>query len=280
MTENIKKINNPLTIIAIFAALAEVNATIAIGLIDKDLHYIFIWFIIGFPSILVILFFLTLNLNTKVMYSPSDYREDKTFLDSLYGQGGKKVSEKSLNSEKIVKTLTEFEEKVINSIEKKLKYKSISSDEIKELLVNYKDEAKVISERAIQESLGINFEIPSILKSAIIYWISYPAYIPIVYAIVKESLKSVEQIKSIENKYNMPSRWDISGLKGLFDFEILIGTPEAFEINESVKEALSKWIELNEQTIVLIINAFKNANERHRKDTSDVARNISQRLIV
>lgn len=77
MTEKMKKVNNPLTIIAIFAMLAEVNATIVVGLIDKDLHSIFIWFIIGFPVLLVILFFITLNFNTKVMYSPSDFKDDK-----------------------------------------------------------------------------------------------------------------------------------------------------------------------------------------------------------
>jgi hypothetical protein len=86
MTENIKKINNPLTIIAIFAALAEVNATISLGLIPENLQAIFIWFVLAFPTLLVICFFITLNFNTRVMYAPSDYKDEKNFIDTLSGR--------------------------------------------------------------------------------------------------------------------------------------------------------------------------------------------------
>lgn len=85
MVENIKRINNPLTIIGIFAALAEVSSTVAIGLIDKELQYIFVWFLIGFPTLLAILFFSTLNFNQKVMYSPSDYKEENNFVKIMVG---------------------------------------------------------------------------------------------------------------------------------------------------------------------------------------------------
>lgn len=84
MIEKIKGINNPLTIIAIFAALAEISATVSVGFIDKNLQPIFIWFLMGFPSLLVILFFITLNFNTKVMYSPSDYKDEKYFVKALF----------------------------------------------------------------------------------------------------------------------------------------------------------------------------------------------------
>ncbi|MDD4822031.1 MAG: hypothetical protein PHI48_05685 [Bacteroidales bacterium] len=86
MTENIKKINNPLTIIAIFAALAEINATVSLGLIPENLQAIFIWFILAFPTLLVICFFLTLNFNPRVMYAPSDYKDEKNFLDTISGR--------------------------------------------------------------------------------------------------------------------------------------------------------------------------------------------------
>ncbi|MCF2490244.1 hypothetical protein [Dyadobacter sp. CY347] len=79
MTEKVKFISNPLTIIAIFAALAEINATVSIGLVDKELQQTFIWFVILFPTLLIILFFLTLNFNTKVIYAPSDYKTDESF---------------------------------------------------------------------------------------------------------------------------------------------------------------------------------------------------------
>ncbi|MFY7938842.1 MAG: hypothetical protein ACOVOQ_15800 [Flavobacterium sp.] len=85
MTEKVKLISNPLTIIAIFAALAEINATVSIGLVDKELQGTFIWFVILFPTLLIILFFLTLNFNTKVIYAPSDYKNDDSFHKILRG---------------------------------------------------------------------------------------------------------------------------------------------------------------------------------------------------
>lgn len=85
MVENIKKVSNPLTIIAIFAALAEVNGTVAIGLVSSNLQPTFIWFIILFPTLLIIFFFLTLNFNPKVIYAPSDFQDETNFVKTISG---------------------------------------------------------------------------------------------------------------------------------------------------------------------------------------------------
>ena len=121
MTEKIKSISNPLTIIAIFAALAEINATVSIGLIDKELQYIFIWFVIFFPTLLVLLFFLTLNFNTKVIYAPSDYRDDNSFYKTLI-----RKPDKEINTDKDIIRKT-FEELGINKEEDKKKSFNVSS---------------------------------------------------------------------------------------------------------------------------------------------------------
>lgn len=79
----ISHIKNPLTIIAIFAGLVEVSATTVLPFIHvDDLQSRFLWFLISFPSILVIVFFLTLNFNNKALYSPSDYQSDKGFMEA------------------------------------------------------------------------------------------------------------------------------------------------------------------------------------------------------
>jgi hypothetical protein len=80
MIEKIKAINNPLTIIAIFAGLAELAGTVAIRLVTPELQYIFIWFVMGLPVMLVVLFFMTLNFNPKVLYAPSDFQNEENFL--------------------------------------------------------------------------------------------------------------------------------------------------------------------------------------------------------
>jgi hypothetical protein len=86
MIEKIRAVNNPLNIIAIFAALAEVASTVALGLVDKNLQTTFVWFVMMFPSILVLLFFLTLNFNPKVLYAPSDFQNEENFLNILSGR--------------------------------------------------------------------------------------------------------------------------------------------------------------------------------------------------
>ncbi len=80
MIEKIGHIKNPLTIIAIFAGLAEISGTIILPFISPENQSIFIWFLILFPSLLVIIFFITLNFNHKALYAPSDYKDEENFL--------------------------------------------------------------------------------------------------------------------------------------------------------------------------------------------------------
>ncbi|ADP99403.1 hypothetical protein ABWH88_12990 [Marinobacter adhaerens] len=86
MIERIRTVSNPLTIIAIFSALAEIAGTITVGLISPDLQKIFIWFVMLFPLIIVMIFFLTLNFNPKVLYAPSDFKDEENFLTSIQGK--------------------------------------------------------------------------------------------------------------------------------------------------------------------------------------------------
>ena len=83
MIEKVGPIKNPLTIIAIFAAIAEISGTIVLPFIDKTNQAIYVWFLMVFPILLILLFFLTLNFNHKVLYAPSDYKDESNFLQSL-----------------------------------------------------------------------------------------------------------------------------------------------------------------------------------------------------
>lgn len=83
MVDKIKKVSNPLTIIAIFAGLAEVAATVALGLIDSSIQIIFIWFVMLFPVLLVVSFFLVLWFKPKNLYAPSDYIDENNFMRNM-----------------------------------------------------------------------------------------------------------------------------------------------------------------------------------------------------
>lgn len=85
MIEKVKAVNNPLTIIAIFAALAEIAGTIALKIVAPELQATFIWFVMIFPALLVVLFFITLNFNPKVLYAPSDFKDEVNFLNVIGG---------------------------------------------------------------------------------------------------------------------------------------------------------------------------------------------------
>lgn len=74
------KVSNPLTIIAIFAGLAEALATVALLGLPQELQKIFLIFVMAFPTLIVILFFLVLYFKNNVLYAPGDYQDPEHYL--------------------------------------------------------------------------------------------------------------------------------------------------------------------------------------------------------
>jgi tetratricopeptide (TPR) repeat protein len=72
---------NPLGIISLFVFFIEAIATVSLGVAIKT-EYIghVIWFIILFPTLIVILFFVTLWTKRECLYSPMEFRDDGSFL--------------------------------------------------------------------------------------------------------------------------------------------------------------------------------------------------------
>lgn len=79
MTSKIGHIKNPLTVIAIFAGLAEVGGTIVLPLLEKETQTTYVWFLMLFPPFLVGSFFYVLYTRHKVLYAPSDFKDDSGF---------------------------------------------------------------------------------------------------------------------------------------------------------------------------------------------------------
>lgn len=73
-------IKNPLTIIAIFAGIVEVGSTTVLPFLEPDVQSVYVWFLMIFPTLLVGAFFVTLNQNHKVLYAPSDFKNDSDFV--------------------------------------------------------------------------------------------------------------------------------------------------------------------------------------------------------
>lgn len=81
MSESAKHIKNPLTLISIFAGAAELSGVAILPLIHDPNQAVYINFLIFFPTFIIILFFATLNFNHRALYAPSDYKDEKNFVD-------------------------------------------------------------------------------------------------------------------------------------------------------------------------------------------------------
>ncbi|ADG11000.1 MarR family transcriptional regulator [Caulobacter segnis] len=149
MVENVKSISNPLTIIAIFAALAEVAGAVTLPLVAQPIQATYIWFVMGFPVVLVLAFFITLNFNSTVLYAPSDYRNEDNFLN---------VARRGRDFERSLDQLNEQLEKTKNALFDEIKQEAdnaggaerarlsqVASEQIK-LIQGYVDSARVIGE--------------------------------------------------------------------------------------------------------------------------------------
>ncbi|WP_432735714.1 hypothetical protein [Maridesulfovibrio sp. FT414] len=83
MVEKFGTVKNQLTIIAIFAGVAEISGTGILPFIAPNIQELYVWFLMIFPFTLVVIFFATLNLNHKVLYAPSDYKDENNFVKSF-----------------------------------------------------------------------------------------------------------------------------------------------------------------------------------------------------
>ena len=70
--KNTNRLMNPIGIIALFSGLSEASAATVLPYLDEDTRQLYTWFLIAFPSVLVLLFFLTLNLNPRAFYLATD----------------------------------------------------------------------------------------------------------------------------------------------------------------------------------------------------------------
>lgn len=110
MVEKIGTIRNPLTIIAIFAAIAEISGTLVLPFISDGNQGTYIWFLMVFPLLLVVLFFITLNFNHKVLYAPSDFKDEDNFFKSL------KSASPAERAEKLREEVREIEDEPVPEV--------------------------------------------------------------------------------------------------------------------------------------------------------------------
>ena len=114
---SIKKVSNPLTIVAIFSGAAETFATGALVALPLSLQEKFIYFVMFFPVFIVTLFFFVLVFKPQVLYAPSDFSNEEHFLHAnqlkeVVAQETEKVLSEAKESNQITGNLKELSNRV------------------------------------------------------------------------------------------------------------------------------------------------------------------------
>ncbi len=132
------KVSNPLTIVAIFAGVAEAFATGALVLLPLEIQKNFVYFVMFFPLLIVVTFFGILVKKPQVLYAPSDYSDEKNF---IVANGIEKVL--SAKTEEVVESIKrdapELNSSTIESLRHSLKnsFKTAAEDSFEQLILDY-----------------------------------------------------------------------------------------------------------------------------------------------
>lgn len=76
-----KKVSNPLSVIVVFCTLVETLGSFVLLKLPVQFQNAFMWFLMVLTIIIIALFFVTWNFNSKVLYAPSDFKEDSSYLE-------------------------------------------------------------------------------------------------------------------------------------------------------------------------------------------------------
>jgi hypothetical protein len=282
LVEKIGHIKNPLTVIAIFAAIAEISGTTVLPFIEADNQGIYIWFLMLFPVFLVGIFFLTLNFNHKVLYAPSDYKNEDNFLKS-FGKATTEEKEEKLREEveeaedsssteeNVSESLgnnTESQETSSTSAPSQHATNFVSNTERHTSLMANVFLAEKLSIMKLSKDMGLEFKTDVRFET--------PSSRKIIFdglAIDKNKIHAVE-VKLFRNEHVNPSRLDkvlleselmASQLKGIDSKELVIHFMAVIDNPEvdvsRVKERLSRYLDrynVNVKLHVVTLDDLKN----------------------
>jgi hypothetical protein len=119
MSKKINHVSNPLTVIAIFAGIAETSGTLILPFLGVSLQWTYIWFLMAFPTILLFIFFYVLWKKPGILYAPSDYNSDEAFLGAIDKRIEIKAANKYVEQEvkKISEKIDEVDERTKKEME-------------------------------------------------------------------------------------------------------------------------------------------------------------------
>lgn len=122
-------VKNPLAVIVIFAGIVNVAMTVTLVKLPLEMQKIFIWFVMFFPLALVGLFFFILYKKPAVLFSPSDYQNDDSYLASIDSrQNFEKMNLKVDQLEQVINTMQDIFKKFPDKVSQDGKSLEISEE--------------------------------------------------------------------------------------------------------------------------------------------------------
>jgi len=99
MFENKKKINNPLSLLVIFSGIPIVSIYV-MKYLNSEIQQIVIYFVISYTIGLTLMTFIMLFFKPENFYSPSDFKNEKFFIEYLKLRNNLKEKEQLRNNRK------------------------------------------------------------------------------------------------------------------------------------------------------------------------------------
>lgn len=145
-------LKNPIGVIGIFLVLTEAIASTVIvksNLNDMQ-NTILVIFVVAFPCLVLVVFYILVTRHHEKLYSPSDYKDEKNFVNTYnnatqksevrriecdYGTFEEKTSKDIVSIKKSLADIIKFQKKILPNVEK-----DVLSDEDKENLTESMDE--------------------------------------------------------------------------------------------------------------------------------------------
>jgi len=166
MAGAISLVKNPLTIIAMFAGLAEVSGTAILPWIAESNQKIYIYFLMLFPTFLVSLFFYTLHKKPESLYAPSDFVDEKNYM-ALIGQQGISITS-TLNKNDVLK-FSAYGEETISGANKTISEANKIISEAEAEAEADSNQKKKESVELVDKPFSVDAIIPSLKKGPVKY---------------------------------------------------------------------------------------------------------------
>jgi len=214
------------------------------------------------------------------MYSPSDYKDDQTFVQSLYGKIELPEKEKN-EKDDIINILSNLEKRINANIEKQLSILKTDYPGLEEEIRKIKTQLKESTDVNIREFIS-EFKINVELKEKLIEYRNYPANFVLLSSIIESNSKTIDELSKFSKKKYLAKGWE-EAIDGLFMNDLLIGSAEKFEVNPQFKEDLGKWNKVNRVQITRISRMIEeqetdNVNKLSHEELMNRVRQLAKRI--